>query len=56
MNNKPTYWVIAGIIIGVAIGFVLDNIPAGLCLGAAVGILSMLVAFTTVENKTNTDR
>jgi len=51
MNSKPTYWVIAGVTIGAAIGIVLDNIPAGLCLGAAIGILSMLVAFTTVENK-----
>lgn len=51
MNNKPAYWVITGVIVGTAIGVLLDNIAAGVCLGTAVGLLSMLVAFTTVENK-----
>lgn len=51
MNNKPAYWVITGFLAGTAIGVILDNIAAGMCLGTAVGLLSMLVAFTTVENK-----
>ena len=51
MNNKPSYWVIGGLLIGIAAGIILDNIPAGACLGTAIGILSMLVAFTNVETK-----
>lgn len=54
MNNKPSYWVIAGTLVGIIAGALLDNIPAGACLGTAVGILSMLVAFTTVESKNRT--
>ena len=51
MNNKPGYWVITGVVVGTAIGIILDNIAAGAFLGAAVGLLSMLVVFATVENK-----
>jgi hypothetical protein len=54
MNNKPAYWVFAGSLVGIIAGAVLDNIPAGACLGTAVGILSMLLAFTSVESKKRT--
>ncbi|MBL7707808.1 MAG: hypothetical protein JNJ86_02000 [Chitinophagaceae bacterium] len=51
MKNKPSIWVVAGIGIGASVGVALDNIPAGVTLGAAIGILTMLVSFTTVEKK-----
>lgn len=51
MKNKPSIWVVAGIGIGTSIGVAFDNIPAGVTLGAAIGILTMLVSFTTVEKK-----
>lgn len=51
MKNKPSIWVVAGTGIGTSVGAALDNIPAGITLGAAMGILAMLVSFTTVERK-----
>lgn len=51
MKQQPSFWVIAGIATGTTIGVALDNIPAGVCLGAAMGILTMLLSFTKVERK-----
>jgi hypothetical protein len=51
MKNKPSFWIIAGIAIGTSIGVAFGNIPAGICLGASVGILGMLLSLTKVERK-----
>jgi F0F1-type ATP synthase assembly protein I len=51
MSNKPSYRIVAGLLLGIIAGVILDNIPAGVCLGTAIGILGMLVAFTAVERK-----
>ena len=54
MKNKPFFWVITGIVLGTSLGVALDNIPAGVTLGAAIGLLTMLLSFTRVEqNKRN---
>lgn len=53
-KGKPFTWVIAGILLGTTLGVALDNIPAGATLGAAIGLLTMLLSFTQVEqNKRN---
>ncbi|MBN8676077.1 MAG: hypothetical protein J0L56_18240 [Chitinophagales bacterium] len=51
MKNKPSIWVVVGIGTGTSAGVALNNIPAGVTLGAAMGILTMLVSFTTAERK-----
>lgn len=51
MKSKPSIWVLAGMGVGTFAGLVLDNVPAGITLGTAMGILTMLVSFTTVEKK-----
>jgi hypothetical protein len=51
MKNRPFTWVLAGLSIGTTIGVVMDNIAAGISLGTATGILTMLIAFTEVDQK-----
>jgi hypothetical protein len=51
MKNKPSFWIIVGVAIGTSVGVAFKNIPAGVCLGASVGILVMLLSFTTIERK-----
>jgi hypothetical protein len=51
MKNKPSFWVIVGIVTGTSIGVAFGNIPAGVCLGTSIGILVMLLSFTKAERK-----
>lgn len=51
VKNRPIIWIIAGPAIGTIAGIVFHNIPAGICLGTAMGILFLLVSFTDVERK-----
>lgn len=49
MKNKPIFRVLVGMLTSSIAGLILENIPAGLCLGTAVGLLTMILSFTRVE-------
>lgn len=51
MKTYPGWWLILGVVIGITSGVALDNIPAGACLGTAIGSLVMLVSMTDLEKK-----
>jgi hypothetical protein len=38
------FWLITGIGVGTALGVALDNIPAGVSLGAGSGLLALLLS------------
>ncbi|HEX5651655.1 MAG TPA: hypothetical protein VFX58_01190 [Chitinophagaceae bacterium] len=50
-KSRPFIWVLTGLAIGTTIGVIFQNIAAGMSLGTATGILTMLIAFTEVDQK-----
>jgi hypothetical protein len=52
MKNKFSFWMVIGIGVGTAIGVAYKNIPAGVSIGAATGMLIMLLSF--LKNKLKT--
>jgi hypothetical protein len=49
MKRVSYYWLISGVSLGTVFGIILQNIPAGICLGLAIGCLTMLLSFTSIE-------
>lgn len=51
MVKHSSFWLIIGLLIGAATGFILENLAAGLYLGAVVGLLTMILAMAGIERK-----